>query len=122
MEHPEIRENTNLVSENANVVIEEWKAEHRVLRVTTQSGGWVALRLANYPPWRVTLNGKRIIAKHSKETAQMIVPVPAGESELRADFVRTLDRSIGGGISIATLCGSIFSLMWKRRVPATIST
>src|SRR5437868_2626326 len=91
MEHPEIRENTNLVSENANVVIEEWKAEHRVLRVTTQSGGWVVVRLANYPPWRVTLNGKSIIAQHSKETAQMIVPVPAGESELRADFVRTLD-------------------------------
>jgi hypothetical protein len=45
----------------------------------------------------------------------MIVPVPAGESLIEIKFMRTLDRTIGGWISVLTACGSIGVLVWRRR-------
>jgi hypothetical protein len=47
----------------------------------------------------------------------MIVAVPAGESELRIDFRRTLDRTLGGWISVTSFLGSIGFLFWKRQGP-----
>jgi hypothetical protein len=97
------------------VVVEKWTAEHRALRIITRAPDLVALHLLNYPAWQVTLNKNRIALEHPKGTEQMIVPVPAGESELQIDFTRTWDRSAGGWISIASLAASIWVLAWKRR-------
>jgi hypothetical protein len=71
----------------------------------------------DYPAWRVTLNGKPVSIQHSKGTVQMIIPVPAGESELKIDFTRTIDRVLGGWLSVASLAASVTVLFWKRRTP-----
>ena len=101
---------------NRRVVVERWSAEHRSIHVVTRKSGRVALRLMNYPAWRVTVNGNRVSVQHRQATGQMIVAVPAGESELRIDFTRTPDRTLGGWISILSLVTSSI-LNCKRRSP-----
>lgn len=102
---------------DARVSIEKWNAEHRAIRVVTRRTGRLELHLLDYPAWRATLNGKPVSIQHSKGTAQMIIPVPAGESELKIDFTRTIDRALGGWISVASLAASVTVLLWKRRTP-----
>lgn len=103
--------------EETRIVVGRWTAEHRALHVVAHAPGRIALHLLNYPAWRVTLNGNRITVQHPKGTEQMIVPVPAGESELQIDFTRTWDRTAGGGVSVASLGAAICVLLWKRRAP-----
>jgi hypothetical protein len=102
---------------NARVVVENWSAEHRSIHVLTQRSARVALRLVNYPAWRVTLNGKRASVQHPEASGQIIVAVPAGESELRIDFRRTADRTVGAWTSVVSLITSLAISFSKRRSP-----
>jgi hypothetical protein len=102
---------------NAKIVIEQWTAEHRSVRVITAKPDRVELRLLNYPAWRVTVNGSAVSLRHPEGTGQMIVPVSAGESELRVDFTRTPDRVLGGWISIVSAVASISLLFYRRNWP-----
>src|SRR6266403_3569583 len=45
---------------NAKILIEQWTAEHRSVRVITAKPDRVELRLLNYPAWRVTVNGSAV--------------------------------------------------------------
>ena len=47
---------------NARIFSDGWTAEHRVLRVTSRTKARVAIRLVDYPAWRVTVNG---VARHA---------------------------------------------------------
>jgi len=105
----------------AKVQVEKWTAEHRVVRVVASGPGRVVLHLLDYPAWRVTLNGNRVVLRHGSGTEQMIVAVPAGESELQIDFTRTWDRTAGGWLSVASLAASIALLYVRRRAPAEMN-
>lgn len=105
----------------ARVLVKEWAAEHRVVRVVARDRGRVALHLLDYPAWQVTVNGNRTVLQDGNGTEQMIVPVPSGESELRIDFTRTWDRTAGGWISVASLAASIALLYVRRRAPAAVN-
>jgi hypothetical protein len=102
----------------AKIVVERWSAEHRTVRVVASKPGRLALELLNYPGWRVTLNGNLILPQHPRGTEQMIVPVPAGESEIHIDFTRTTDRTAGGWISALSFLASLGAIGWKRRANA----
>jgi hypothetical protein len=105
-------------STKAKIVIEKWLAEHRAIRVSTPKSGRVRLRLLDYPAWRVTLNGSPVRVEHAEGTAQMMVEVPAGESELHIDFKRTADRTIGGWVSFWSFLTALSLLLHKRGSPA----
>jgi len=102
---------------NAKIVIEQWTAEHRSVRVITAKPDRVELRLLNYPAWRVTVNGSAVSVRHPEGTGQMIVPVSAGASELRVDFTRTSDRVLAGWISIVSAVTSLSLLFCRRNWP-----
>jgi hypothetical protein len=111
-----------LAQNEAEVMVEKWNAEHRAVRIVSKNPANVVLRLLNYPAWRATVNGVTVTPSHPKGTEAMIVPVPAGESEVRIDFTRTVDRTLGGWISIVSLISSLSILVWKRRWPITAKT
>jgi len=77
------------------VDVQQWTTERKQLRVRIASPGRVALRLLNYPAWRVTIDGQIVHPDHAEGTAQMIVPVPAGDSRVSIQFLQTPDRSLG---------------------------
>jgi hypothetical protein len=83
----------------AEIRIERWTAEERELAVTSSKPVRLALRLLNYPAWRVEVNGKAVTPEHAETTAQMILQVTAGTQRIRIKFVRTPDRALGDGIS-----------------------
>jgi hypothetical protein len=104
------------------IVIDRWTAEHRSLRVTIPTGGHVAVRLLDYPAWRIEVNGHQIAAQHAEGTKQIVIPVASGESKIEIQFKRTLDRTIGGWISVLSALASISVLFWQKRVRNVTAT
>jgi hypothetical protein len=99
----------------ARIAIERWDAEHRTIRVVAHRPGRLAVRLLDFPAWKASVNAKPVSVLHATSTGQMMVPVPEGPSEVRLEFTRTLDRTLGGWLSIATIFGSIAALIVRRR-------
>ena len=93
-----------------------WTAEDKQVLVDTSSSARVALRLLNYPAWRVEVNGKTITPERADDGDQMVMPVNAGKSDIRIEFTRTPDRKIGNAISeAAALLAVIFIWIDRKR-------
>jgi 6-pyruvoyl-tetrahydropterin synthase related domain len=61
------------------------------------------LRLFNYPAWQATVNDRPVRTGRTEVTGQMLIPVAAGQSDVRIHFARTLDRTIGDIVSMISL-------------------
>jgi hypothetical protein len=83
------------VPKAARVEVERWTAEERVIRVESPEAVRLALRLLNYPAWRVELNNSIVSPEPPTDTNQMIIPIPAGPSLVRVRLLRTPDRTVG---------------------------
>jgi hypothetical protein len=93
--------------------VERWSPEDKEVFVSARERFFLGLRLLNYPAWRAEVNGAVVTPRGGEDYNQMIVPVPAGESHIRVRFVRTWDRTLGGGISLVT--GFFLLLLGTRR-------
>src|SRR5271163_1681091 len=61
------------------------------------------------------VNGSAVMPQHAEGTAQMIVLVGAGESEILARLVTTWDRKLGAGISFLSAAVFLCMLVAGRR-------
>jgi len=87
---------------------EDWQPERKVLVVDASGPVRAALRLLNYPAWRIRVNGVPTESESDADSGQMIVPLSAGKSRVEVRFARTLDRTIGGilsGVAALLLAG-----------------
>ena len=84
----------------AEIRIERWTAEERVVRVISTEPLRVALRLLDYPAWRVEVNRKAVTPEHAETNGEMIVTLGPGTQRITARFVRTPDRTLGSAISL----------------------
>jgi 6-pyruvoyl-tetrahydropterin synthase related domain len=104
----------------ANFQIERWSPEQKQIRVDSPSEARVALRLLNYPAWRVQLNGRPLMPDRMDDVNQMVIPVEPGASEIKVEFIRTADRKLGNAISTIGAILALF-LLWgkpkQRRQP-----
>jgi hypothetical protein len=87
----------------AEIHIERWTAEERNLRITSNEPVRVALRLLDYPAWRVEVNGKTMTPQRAETNGQMILSFSAGTERITARFVRTPDRKLGIAISVTAI-------------------
>lgn len=93
-------------------------AKHFIVQVSGPAN--LTLRLFNYPAWQVTVNDRPVKTGTAEVTGQMLVPVAAGESDVRIHFGRTLDRTIGDIVSMISLI--LLVAAWiKGRPPNTAS-
>jgi hypothetical protein len=92
-----------------------WTAERKEIRVDAPSAARVALRLLNYPAWRVEVNGKTVSPGRMDDVNQMVVPVEAGRSTIHVRLVRTADRTLGAAISATSGFFAVVLLSLGRR-------
>jgi hypothetical protein len=91
------------VTPKAEIRTERWTAEEKNLRVASGEPLRVALRLLNYPAWRVEVNGKTVTPHHAETNAQMILSLSPGAQRITVRFGRTSDRKLGLVISVVAL-------------------
>lgn len=103
---------------SARIAVQRWDPESRLLFAEVHQPGKLTMRLFNYPAWQVEVNGHVVDAETSDDAGQMVIPVQAGGNQVRITFVRTWDRTAGGGISILTLglvvIGAVLPLVRRR--------
>ncbi len=93
---------TGQMDRDLRLHIERWISEDRIITVDTPRPVTLIFRLLDYPAWRAELNGRPAEVRSMKNTGQILVSVPAGRSRMEVRFIRTLDRTIGGAISLVT--------------------
>lgn len=93
-------EDAEVSAPQAEIHVERWTAEEKELRVTSAGPLRIALRLLNYPAWRVELNGKSVIPQRAGTNGEMILPLSPGTQRITVKFVRTPDRKLGIAISV----------------------
>jgi uncharacterized membrane protein len=87
----------------AEIRIERWTAEEKVLRVTSREPLRVGLRLLDYPAWRVEVNHKAVRPQHAETNGEMILALTPGTELITARFVRTPDRTLGSAVSLLSV-------------------
>jgi hypothetical protein len=88
---------------HAAIWVSQWTPEVKLFAAEMSAPDHLALHLFNYPAWRVEVNGHTVQAESLEGTGQMLVPVAAGESQVRITFVRTWDRKTGAWISVIAI-------------------
>jgi hypothetical protein len=84
----------------AEIRIERWTAEERDFQVASREPLRLAVRLLDYPAWRVEVNGKAVTPRHAETNGEMILPLSTGRQRITVRFVRTPDRKAGIAISL----------------------
>jgi hypothetical protein len=74
----------------------------------------VALRLLNYPAWRVEVNGKAIAPERMDDFNVVVIPVERGSSVIRVRFARTADRTVGIAVSVMAMMVAIGLMVWGK--------
>lgn len=100
----------------AQVSVDRWTAEERIVRVQATAPVKLALRLLNYPAWRIELNGGVVTPEPPTDSNQMILDLPAGQSRIRVHLIRTPDRLWG---LLLTLASALLALGLFFKAPVT---
>ena len=98
----------------ARVQIDKWTTEDKSLRVDSPASARLALRLLNYPAWRVEVNGAPIVPGRPDKFDQMVIPIAAGSSTIHVRFARTPDRTLGIFVSMLSVLLTIVLLLVAR--------
>jgi uncharacterized membrane protein len=85
------------------IQIETWETNNHKVFVESSVQARLALRLLNYPAWKVTVNGKPVTPEKTDDLDQMLVPIEAGKSEIQVRLVHTGDQTAGITLSIFSL-------------------
>lgn len=94
-----------------------WTAQERIVRLNSPGPARLALRILNYPAWRIELNGTVANPGPPTDNNQMILAVPAGESTVRVVFTRTTDRTVGSILSVAAAFVALALIASKPAAP-----
>jgi 6-pyruvoyl-tetrahydropterin synthase related domain len=109
---PESKDSSGIPEAQAHVV--EWKTEKKEIRVDAKDNARVALRLLNYPAWRVAVNGRAIAPERMDDFNVMVIPVQRGNSVIQVWFARTADRTVGMVASAIAMMVAIGLVVWGK--------
>jgi len=108
----------------ARIQIVRWTAEKKIIATQSATPIRLAPRLLAYPAWQLKVDGQDATYEMWPATAQLIIPLPAGEHRIEIRFRRTWDRTAGAaitGLSAATLLAFAFYLHRRARKQALLS-
>lgn len=113
-----------LANDNGEVVVEDWKPEHRMMRADLTDDDQLLVRTFNFPGWTATVDGQRTPISTGEELGDMEIELQAGTHVVRLDFLDTPPRRV---CKMITLCSSgllivlIVAAAIRRRVGGRIS-
>jgi hypothetical protein len=94
--------------------VQLWNTEEKQFAVESPAPVRVRLHVVNYRPWRATVNRAALTPQTDANTGQMVIPVPAGRSEVRVWFGHTADRTVAPAVSLAAISFMLL-LFWRVR-------
>jgi hypothetical protein len=100
---------------SSRIRITQWGPESKSFSANVGQPGKLVVKLFGYPAWRVEVNNRPVQTAALKLTGQMVIPVEAGDNQVRITFVPGRDRKIGGSISLATGILIFGALLFNRR-------
>lgn len=80
---------------DAEVEMDDWSAETKSFSVKVSRPSRLVLHLFSYPSWKVDLNDKWLTTESHGSAGQLVIPVPAGQNQVRIIFGRTNDGRNG---------------------------
>jgi hypothetical protein len=87
-----------------------WNASDRHFTVQSKLPRNIVVRLFNYPAWQVLVNSKSVVTEKTESTGLMVIPIAAGENDVRIYFRRTADRSAAIIVSLMTM--ALVAVLW----------
>jgi hypothetical protein len=98
----------------AHTQVHEWGPMRKEFVVHSPEPVTAALRLLNYPAWRVEVNGRPVQARSNQQTGQRLIALPAGTSRVQVAFASTPDRLWGDAVSGAAALGLLAVVLGSR--------
>jgi len=89
-----------------------WRPTEKHFTVHAAAAQKLTVRLLSYPAWEVEVNGKPAATKKTDITGLIIIPIAAGDNDIRIHFRRTIDRVVGNSISLISL--AVIVVAWKK--------
>ncbi|PYT04770.1 MAG: hypothetical protein DMF60_14210 [Acidobacteria bacterium] len=107
-----------LADDNGIVEVQEWKPEHRVIRVELTGDDELLVRTFNFPGWTATVDDQQVPIKSSEDLADMEIELHPGAHRVTLDF---LDTRVRRTFRIVTLCsfGLLIVLGFAGLIPRT---
>ncbi|HLF84598.1 MAG TPA: hypothetical protein VI837_10525 [Blastocatellia bacterium] len=93
---------------NGEVVVEEWKPQHRVVRAAPKDDDELLIRTFNFPGWTATVDGQEVPIKSSEGLGNIEIELRAGAHRLTLDFIETPVRRV---FRTVTLCSFVFVIV-----------
>jgi hypothetical protein len=90
--------------QNGEVVVDEWKPQHRVVRATLEADDELQIRTFNFPGWTAEVDGQPVPIKSSEVLGSMEIKLRAGAHRITLDFLETPVRR---AFRIVTLCSVV---------------
>lgn len=72
----------------------------------------IIVRLFSYPAWEAVLNGKPTATQKTDVTGLIVIPIAAGDSDVRIHFRRTIDRFVGNILSLISM--AVLVVAWMK--------
>jgi hypothetical protein len=94
--------------ENGEVVVEEWKPQHRIVRADLKDDDELLIRTFNFPGWTAAVDGQQVPIKTAEELGDMEIDMRAGTHRVTLDFLETPVRR---AFRIVTLCSFVFLIV-----------
>ena len=119
----ELNKSLPRVSDDTGVAVQSemlaWGPTEKHFTLHAATAQNLTVRLFSYPAWEVVVNGKPTATKKTDVTGLIVIPIAAGDSEVRIHCRRTVDRFVGNIISLISLAVLLiawFKPEWLRAV------
>ncbi len=101
--------------------IQLWNSEEKQFSVRSPAPARIRLHLVNYRAWRASVNSTPLVPQTDPDTGQMVIQVPAGQSDVRIWFGHTPDRTLGPAVSLVGLVVFLVACRTAARKPHRVA-
>ena len=110
----ELNKSLPRISDDTGAAVESemlaWGPTEKHFTVHAAAPQSLIVRLFSYPAWAVVVNGKPTATKKTDVTGLIVIPIAAGDTDVRIYFRRTSDRFAGNILSLISL--TVLVVVW----------